>query len=195
MTASVPPSQARNTRAFPSATWERGKVTITAVLISFLTANLFATAPKELGAAKERFQRLLLPNETDREHYIVELTALRCTFAETRRTRDWQAVDAEIRRHPAPPDSDGFSNVLTGRWASPRHEYVFRRDGSWSMLPETIDGLRSTHGSWRIVGNKYLNTAEVEPPQTSKYTIILLTSRFFIFTDGEVVFYETRITK
>ena len=82
--------------------------------------------------------------------------------------------------------------LLVGEWASPRHEYVFRGDGTWSMLPAEPG---TTHGRWRIQGNQYFNTAEVDPTDTRQYTIILLTQKDFIVTDGDVVFYETRINK
>lgn len=76
-----------------------------------------------------------------------------------------------------------------GKWDSPRHEYAFKKDGTWVMLPEEP---RVTHGKWRIEGNQYFDTAMVKPPQTTQYTIILLTKKYFIFTDNENVFYETR---
>jgi len=173
------------------------KMIATALLTALLATNLFATEPQELRAAKERFKRSSHPSEADRQRYIVGLAALRDKFAQARQTSDWQAIDAEIRRHPAPraSDSNALSKILVGKWASPRHEYLFRADGTWTMLPEIIDGFKSTHGKWRIEGNQYFDTAEVDPPETRQYTIILLTSHDFIFTDGEVVFYETRFKK
>lgn len=32
-----------------------------------------------------------------------------------------------------------------------------------------------------------------DPPQTTQYTIILLSKRDFVFTDQEIVFYETQL--
>lgn len=161
----------------------------TTLLLVLLGTNLFATEPKELQTARERFQRSPHPSEADRQRYIISLAGLRDRFAEARKTADWQAVDAEIRRHPAPKNSDSnaLSKILVGEWASPRHEYLFRANGTWTMLPETIDGFKSTHGRWRIEGNQFF--------ELSQYTIILLTQHHFIFTDSEVVFYEARIEK
>jgi hypothetical protein len=122
-----------------------------------LATNLFASGSTELQTAKDRFQRLSHPTEADRQNYIMSLSALRDDFAQARRTEAWQAVDAEIRRHPAPKDSDSaaLSKILVGKWASPRHEYLFRANGTWTMLPETVDGFKSTHGSWRIRQSVY----------------------------------------
>ena len=165
------------------------KSAATALLTVVLATSLFAAEPKELRTAKERFQRSSRSSEAERQRYIVDLAALRDKFAESRRTSDWQAVDAEIRRHPAPKNSESsaLSKILVGKWASPRHDYLFRANGTWTMLPETIDGFKSTHGRWGIEGNQFF--------ELSQYTIILLTQHDFIFTDSEVVFYETRINK
>lgn len=56
------------------------------------------------------------------------------------------------------------------------------------MIPMDPD---TTHGTWRIEGNQYFDTAATDPSQTSQYTIILLTQRDFVFTDQEIVFYKT----
>jgi hypothetical protein len=145
--------------------------------------------------AREHYQQTLSqPSEADRERYVTSLARLRDQLARNGATKGWQAVDAEIRQHSAPKDSDSkaLSKILTGKWASPRHDYVYRSDGTWSMLPAEPG---TTHGRWRIEGNQYLDTAEVDPPETRRYTIILLNEKEFIFTDGEFVFYETRIRK
>ena len=107
------------------------------------------------------------------------------------KTDEWQAIDAEIKRHPAPSNSDSkkLSNLLVGEWESPRHEYLYRPDGTWTMLP-VEEGV--THGRWRIEGNQYFDTAATDPFETSQYTIILITKKDFVFTDQTLVFYETR---
>jgi hypothetical protein len=98
--------------------------------------------------------------------------------------------DAEIKQHPAPNDGKALSMLLVGKWESPRHDHLYRADGTWTMLPVEPD---ITHGTWRIEGNQYFDTAAIEPPQTSQYTIILISKRDFVFTDQEIVFYETRL--
>jgi hypothetical protein len=105
---------------------------------------------------------------------------------------EWEASDAEIKQHPAPNGSDGkaLSRLLVGKWESPRHDYLYRADSTWTMLPVEPD---ITHETWRIEGNQYFDTAATAPPETSQYTIILITKRDLVFTDQEVVFYETRL--
>ena len=60
---------------------------------------------------------------------------------------EWQAIDSEIKQHPAPNDygSKTFSSLLAaGEWESPRYDYLYRADGSWTLLPIEQD---VTHGS------------------------------------------------
>jgi hypothetical protein len=153
--------------------------------------TVFGKAPKELQDLKVRFEKKPSHTEADRQEYIVKLAKLRDKFAAARKTADWRAVDAEIRNHPESKDADSkaLSALLVGKWKSPRHEYAFKKDGTWTMLPEK-PGI--THGKWRIEGNQYFDTELVEPLETTQYTIILLTKKYFIFADKEDVFYETR---
>jgi hypothetical protein len=72
----------------------------------------------------------------------------------------------------------------------PPHDYLFRIDGTWTMLPADEN---TTHGRWRIEGNQYFNTVATEPPETTQYTIILITKKDFVFTDQTDVFYERRL--
>jgi len=65
-------------------------------------------------------------------------------------------------------------NFSSANGNSPRHDYLYRADGTWTMLPADPD---TTHGTWRIDGNQYFDTAATDPPQTSQYTIILISSR------------------
>jgi hypothetical protein len=61
------------------------------------------------------------------------------------KTDEWQAIDTEIKRHRVPSDADSkmFSSLLVGQWQSPRHDFLYRADGTWTMLPEEKD---VTHG-------------------------------------------------
>ena len=58
------------------------------------------------------------------------------------------------------------------------------------MLPADPD---TTHGTWRIEGNQFFDTAATDPPEPTQYIIILITKRDFVFTDQERVFYEKRL--
>jgi hypothetical protein len=144
-----------------------------------------------LEEIKRDYGKISHPSEADRSDYIIRLVRLRAEAAR-RKTGAWQAIDAEIMQHPAPSNSDGkaFSNLLVGRWQSPRRDYLYRADGTWTMLPMDQE---TTHGTWRIEGNEYFNAAATDRPETTRYTIILITKRDFVFTDGEVVFYERRL--
>jgi hypothetical protein len=38
---------------------------------------------------------------------------------------------------------------MVGEWQSPRHTYLYRSDGTWTILPEKIDSYQATNGRWR----------------------------------------------
>jgi hypothetical protein len=146
---------------------------------------------RALQEAKRDYEKIPKPSEAVRSDYIARLVRMREKAARLK-TDEWQAIDAEIKRHPTPSDSDSkkLSSFLVGEWASPRHDYLYRADGTWTMLPveENV-----SHGRWRIEGNQYFDTAATDPPETSQYTIILITKKDFVFTDQTKVFYETRL--
>lgn len=157
--------------------------------VAFAT-GLVAGEPKELAAAKKDFAQNAHPDEAARVHYVQSLAGLRDKLAKS--NGDWQAVDAELRKHPAPKDANSASyrSLRVGEWTSPRHGYVYRKNGTWSMTPVEPD---ATRGGWKIEGNQYFAGAmATEKADMTKYTIILLTAKEFIFTDGTVVFFEKR---
>jgi hypothetical protein len=163
-----------------------------AVLITVAFATgLVAAEPKELAAAKKEFAQIAHPDEAARVRYVQSLAALREKMART--NGNWQAVDAELKKHPVPKDADSaaLTKLRVGKWTSPRHDYLFRKDGTWTMLPVEPD---ATRGKWHIEGNQYFDTplATESAADRTKYTLILLTKKDFIFTDGEVVFFEKR---
>ncbi len=143
-----------------------------------------------LQTAKRDYDKIPHPSEADRSNYITRLVRLR-EKATAGKTYDWQAINDEIKQHPAPTDSDGkiLSSLLVGQWGSPRHDYLYKADGTWTMLPIEPD---ITHGDWRVEGNQYFDTAATEPPLKSQYTIILITKKDFVFMDQTNIFYETR---
>jgi hypothetical protein len=157
-------------------------------IVVLVAAQPVAGQSGELDKAKTEYAKAE-QTEAARVSFVTKLIRMRARFAQTN-NEQWKAVDAEVMHHPAPADSAVLSKRLVGEWASPRHEYVFKSDGTWSMLPVEPD---VTHGTWRIEGNLYFDT---DPSgHTTKYTVLLLTATDFVFTDGEVVFYETRIGK
>ncbi len=140
--------------------------------------------------AKGDYAKVSHPSEAARSGYTTRLVRMR-EEASRLKNDEWQAIDTEIKQHPAPNDSGSktFSSLLAGEWESPRHDYLYRADGTWTLLPIEQD---VTHGSWRIEGNQFFLTFATEPPETSQYTIILITKRDFVMTDQTIVFYETR---
>ncbi|HZC55918.1 MAG TPA: hypothetical protein VE396_07700 [Xanthobacteraceae bacterium] len=103
------------------------------------------------------------------------------------KTDEWQAIGAEIKRHPAPNDSDSktLTGLLVGEWKSPRHDYLYWADGTWTMLP--VEEVTTPMGAGAL---KTINI--LTPPLLSQYTIILITKNDFVFADQTYVFYETR---
>ena len=163
---------------------------VVAFCIVAFAAGLTAAEPKDLATAKKEFAQNAHPDEAARVHYVETLAALRDKLAKS--NGDWQAVDAELRKHPAPKDANSaeYTKLRVGDWVSPRHGYVYRKNGTWSMTPVEPD---ATRGGWKIEGNQYYSGAmATEKADMTKYTIILLTPKNFIFTDGKVVFFEKR---
>ena len=146
---------------------------------------------RALDEMKRDYGKISHPSEAARSDYITRLVRL---SEEATRTSNytWQAIDAEIKQHPVPKDSNSkaLSSLLVGKWESPRHDYLYRADGTWTMLPADPD---ITHGTWRIEGNQFFDTAATDPPEPTQYIIILITKRDFVFTDQERVFYEKRL--
>ena len=144
-----------------------------------------------LEEAKRDFDKISQPSETARVDYVTRLVRLREKSA-GQKTDEWKAIDNEIKQHPAPKVSDSkvLSGRLAGKWSSPRHDYLYKSDGSWTMLPAD-EG--TTHGTWRIEGNQFVTTASLGTSDATKYTIILITKKDFVIADQSNVFYETRL--
>jgi hypothetical protein len=99
---------------------------------------------RALEQIKRDFDKISRPSEADRSAYITRLVRLR-EEASRASNYTWQAIDDEIKQHPAPSDSNSktLSSFLGGKWESPRHDYLYRADGTWTMLPVETD---ITHG-------------------------------------------------
>jgi hypothetical protein len=158
-----------------------------ATIAAFLVLALpgLAQEPVELQEARAEYGKGA-QTESMRSSYVTNLVRMRERMAASH-DKAWQAVDAEIMRHPAPPDSATFSRIMLGKWRSPRHDYVYRSDGTWSMLPAEPD---ATKGTWRFEGNVCV---EKNILGTYRYTTLLLTPTDYVCTDGKVVFYRKRL--
>lgn len=145
----------------------------------------------DLEEAKRQFEKISQPSETARSDYITRLVRMRKKAARLN-TDEWKRIDDEIRQHPVPKESDSktLSGRLVGKWSSPRHDYRYRGDGSWTMLPAD-EG--TTHGTWRIEGNQFFTTASIGSSAPDQYTVILITNKDFVIADRSSVFYEERL--
>ena len=148
--------------------------------------------PPELKTLEARYDQGKLANdEALRKKYIIELMNLR--FKLVKEGKDtWQAVDSEMIRHPGPaPGDPQWTKFLPGTWYSSRHDYLYKKDGTWTMLPADPD---ATQGTWVIHGNQLteevpgMDAAGNKPPET----IILINDHLFITTSDNRVFYEKR---
>lgn len=128
-------------------------------------------------------------------HYITALVRLRETFTRAD-YKKMEAIDAEIIKHPMPPDVDSAAlhKSVVGRWTSPRHRYLYRADSTWTMLPEFEDGYQATHGVWHIEGNKFFQNAVMQPPEPPDKgeTVIILTDTDFVWSTHIAPYYMRR---
>lgn len=80
-------------------------------------------------------------------------------------------------------------SLLPGLWSSPRHDYVYRENGTWEMLPKIKGG---TNGLWKIRGNKLIitnhefNSKKWATPEA--FTITTLTRNELVYSSGKVLF-------
>src|SRR6516225_145328 len=79
-----------------------------------------------------------------------------------------------------------LTKLMVGAWRSPRHDYIYFADGTWSMGKKEPGVL---HGRWRIRGHRletsstYSNGAGAEPGEQSD-PIHKLTQHEIIFRAG-----------
>jgi hypothetical protein len=92
------------------------------------------------------------------------------------------AINTELKNHPLLSDSDSkkLSKLLIGKWSSPRRRYVFKANGKYGAE----DGPMNE--SWQIKGNQLIEG-------NSRGTIILLNSDYFIYSQGDAVFFHSRV--
>jgi hypothetical protein len=171
------------------------KAVLAIILAGITTTLVHAGEPEELQALEAKYARtqsdLATDPESNRAHYVMELARLRFRMA-SEGDPDWQAVDREIIRHPVPADANPaiLAHLRLGQWHSSRHDYLFESDGTWRMNddPET-----TTHGTWSIRGAQYSEMFVGDEGASARtFTLILVDSENFIFTDGTHLLFETR---
>lgn len=127
-------------------------------------------------------------SEGDRTRVLRALLKQRAELAQAGKMPELRSCDAQIKSHPAPSDGDPvrLTRRLAGKWRSPRHDYLYRADGSWTLLPAEKGTL---HGRWRTTGNQLeITSGYAKTESVAKYTLILLTDKEFVYTDGDAVF-------
>ena len=137
-----------------------------------------------LEAAKQQFVQSS-HDEAARVPYVTKLAEIANRLvSEYRRSGQrndelMSAINSEWQKHPAPKDIDSkkLRQLLVGKWESPRHVYVYRANGKCG----TEDGPIS--GNWRIQGNQLIQ-------DSSRGTIILLNSDYFIYAESDSVFFS-----
>ena len=171
----------------------------TIVVFALTTSALRAQNSPPLQAAKIRYQQALQRGgnpELARQKYLDQLVEIRSGWPRTQADKDFDALDTEVSSHPLPENTSSAKShrLLVGRWRSPRHDYLYRANGTWTMLPAREYGIQAPHGTWRVDGRYYFDKSEGGPSET-KYTILLLDRKNFVFTDGgEFPFYEKRLS-
>src|SRR5437762_6420553 len=137
---------------------------LAAALLYAVTAS--ADEPERLAALRREFESKRNPREADRVRYITALVRLRESFTRAD-YKKMEAIDSEIIKHPMPSDVDSadLQKRLLGQWTSPRHSYLYRADGTWTMLPESEHGTQATHGLWHIKANKCFQNAILKRPE------------------------------
>ena len=162
-------------------------------LAAILAAALFAgqasvgAEKQELEAAKHEYEQSSR-DEAARATYVTKLAKIRHRQIQNYwKTGDKDfdsatAVNEELRKHRAPATSDSkkLSQFLIGKWQSPRRVYVFRENGKWG------DEDGGADSNWRIKGNQLIKDG-------SRGTIILLNSDYFIYAEGNAVFFHARV--
>jgi len=93
------------------------------------------------------------------------------------------AINSELKEHPMPNNSDPkkLRELLVGQWQSPRRVYIFRRDGKYGVEDGAMDTM------WRIQGNQIVLPG-------GRRTILLLNSKYLIFSEGDTVFFHSRVS-
>lgn len=169
------------------------KAVLAIALLGLAAARLQAgSAPPELETLEARYgPSLAAGDEHAREDYVLALARLRFQFL-AEGNEGWREVDREIIRHPSRRDFDpiDFLKLRVGQWHSPRHDYLYRADGTWKM---DDPGGALPHGTWSLTRAQYSETfVDDRGVSATTYTLILAGPENFIFTDGTHLFFEKR---
>jgi hypothetical protein len=163
------------------------------VVALFVASHLSAQTPgkQDIEAAKQEYERAVPPgNEKARLTYVSKLaqianrlvTDYRQGGRGQRQEELMTTINSELQKHLAPRDIDSkkLSQLLIGKWVSPRRTYIYRANGK-----SGIEGGPVT-GNWRITGNQLIEG-------DAGGTIILLNSDYLIYSKKDSVFFHSRV--
>jgi len=164
-----------------------------ALLVFSSPAYAEGDSQRDFLAARTEYEQANPKNETARLSYVTRLAQIiERNVKERWKTgvpnpdyvKVFEAINAELRKHPTPKNADSkeLTELLIGRWQSPRHIYVFTKDHKYGME----DGEMSP--SWRIQGNQIVMTG-------GRSTILLLSSKYLIYSDERDVFFHLRASE
>ena len=97
-----------------------------------------------------------------------------------------------ISAFPQNTEDRRLAELMVGKWRSPRHDYHYRADGTWIMLPGEIDGVKMTHGVWRIEHGKLIEHS-FAPGDTDRTYAIQKLNRHEILFGG--VYHMVRLSE
>lgn len=162
---------------------------VTAILLMSAAVVLAEDINQQIAAATQSCrQDALAGNEIARYTCAARLAAIADKFVTAYREhgdRDddgLHAIWTELKKYSMPANSDSkkLSTQLVGRWNSPRRIYVFKPDGKYGSEDGPIDR------TWKIQGNQLIES-------DGRGTLILLDSKYFIYTEGGQVFFHSRV--
>jgi hypothetical protein len=157
-----------------------------------------AREPKGMEAARKEYEQAKAKDpEGAREHYANALAKVIAQYTEEFRNtgsrehgEEMQTLLTELKQHPAPKDADSkkLSAFMPGEWHTTRHEFLYKKNGTFVMLPEEKDAER---GKWRIEGNQLVQT---EGDAEVRYTIVLLNADYLVYgdKDGEFIMIKAK---
>ena len=163
----------------------------TVMAIAFLTLGAVRAEDiaQQIATATQACQAdALAGNETARYTCASKLAEMADQFVTAYRQHGYRndnalhAIWTELKKYSMPADADSkkLTKFLIGRWSSPRRIYAFKANGRYGSEDGPIDR------TWRIQGNQLIES-------DGKGTLILLDSKYFIYTEGDQVFFHSRV--
>jgi hypothetical protein len=163
------------------------RLTLTALSFFSITFIALADAREDFEAARGAYDQSS-HDEPARLTYVTKLAEIAnrlvTEYRQSGQRHDelMTAINSELQKHPAPRDIDStkLTQLLVGKWESPRRTYVYRANGKCGAEDGPISG------NWRIQGNQLIQ-GDLSGP------IILLNQDYFIYSSRGSVFFHSRV--